>query len=129
MPRCRQPTPHHDSRRRQRRHARCFPSRSRRLDPYGNIATGYTGTVHFTKSDSGTGSAIPGNYPFVAGDQGVHVFTNGATLVTGYSQTISAADVSCSSISGTTSVPIIEPFLANDVVVYRVGDGDGCSDE
>jgi hypothetical protein len=33
------------------------------LDPYGNIATGYRGTVHFTKSDGGSGSAVPADSP------------------------------------------------------------------
>src|SRR5439155_1678843 len=46
-------------------------------DTYGNTATGYTGTVHFTKTDSGSGTAVPANYTFVAGDSGVHTFTNG----------------------------------------------------
>ena len=41
-------------------------------DAYGNTATGYTGTVHFTSSD---GSAtLPANYTFLAGDAGVHSF-------------------------------------------------------
>src|SRR5262249_22572487 len=38
------------------------------LDAFNNVATGYTGTVHFTKSDSGAGSVVPTNYTFVAGD-------------------------------------------------------------
>src|SRR5439155_19787458 len=43
-------------------------------DAFGNTATGYLGTVHFTKSDSGIGSAVPANYTFVAADSGVHTF-------------------------------------------------------
>ena len=35
-------------------------------DPYGNIATGYTGTVHFTSSDSQ--ATLPANYTFTAAD-------------------------------------------------------------
>jgi hypothetical protein len=42
-------------------------------DAYGNIVTGYTGTVHFTSTD-GRGS-LPANYTFKAGDAGVHTFT------------------------------------------------------
>src|SRR5207237_393451 len=40
------------------------------LDQFNNVATGYTGTVHFTKTDAGTGSAVPADYTFVAGDNG-----------------------------------------------------------
>ncbi len=97
-------------------------------DPYGNTATSYTGTVQLSKSDSGVGSAIAGNYHFVAGDNGAHTFVNGATLVTGYSQTISAADTVTPSINGSVNVPVIQPFVANDVVVYRVGDGSSALD-
>ena len=37
-------------------------------DAYGNTATSYTGTVHFTSSDSA--AVLPGNYTFVSGDAG-----------------------------------------------------------
>ena len=42
------------------------------LDAFGNIATGYTGTVHFTSTDGA--AALPGNYTFTGGDAGVHTF-------------------------------------------------------
>ena len=35
-------------------------------DAYENTATGYTGTVHFTSSDSGVGVTLPSNYTFQA---------------------------------------------------------------
>jgi hypothetical protein len=43
------------------------------LDAYGNVATGYTGTVHFSSTD-GT-ATLPANYTFSATDQGVQTFT------------------------------------------------------
>src|SRR5262249_25881750 len=43
-------------------------------DAYGNMVTGYAGTVHFTSSD-GT-ATLPANYTFSATDAGVHTFTN-----------------------------------------------------
>src|SRR5207237_1305137 len=46
------------------------------LDQFGNRATGYTGTAHFSKSDTTTGSFVPADYPFAAADSGQHVFTN-----------------------------------------------------
>jgi|GEM_PF-3374892 hypothetical protein len=68
-------------------------------DAYGNIATGYVGTVHFTSSDSH--AVLPANYAFVAADKGVHVFT--ATLKTVGTQSITATDTIAPSITGTQS--------------------------
>ena len=39
-------------------------------DPFGNVATGYTGTVHFTSSDAA--ATLPANYTFTGGDAGHH---------------------------------------------------------
>ena len=52
-----------------RRRARSFNVTITAKDAYGNTATSYTGTVHFTSSDSA--AVLPGNYTFVAGDAGV----------------------------------------------------------
>jgi probable HAF family extracellular repeat protein len=45
-------------------------------DAYGNVATGYRGTVHFTSSD--TQAVLPADYTFAASDNGAHTFS--ATL-------------------------------------------------
>jgi ELWxxDGT repeat protein len=42
-------------------------------DAYGNVVTGYTGTIHFTSTDKT--ALLPANYTFTAADKGVHVFT------------------------------------------------------
>src|SRR5262249_6915553 len=42
-------------------------------DAYGNVATGYTGTVHVTSSDDR--ADLPADYTFTAADAGVHTFT------------------------------------------------------
>jgi Regulator of chromosome condensation (RCC1) repeat len=74
------------------------------LDAYGNVATGYVGTIHFTSSD---GSAVlPGNYTFTGADNGTHKFTNGLTLETAGSQSVTATDNSHSSITGSQSVTV-----------------------
>src|SRR5262249_62099646 len=57
-------------------------------DPYGNVATGYLGTVSISSSDSQ--AALPSSYAFVAGDAGVHSFA--VTLKTAGTQSITAAD-------------------------------------
>src|SRR5206468_1072187 len=48
------------------------------LDAYGNTATGYTGTVHF--SGGGTGATLPPDYSFSGADNGSHTFSNAFTL-------------------------------------------------
>ena len=58
------------------------------LDAFGNIATGYGGTIHFTSSDGQ--AVLPANYTFTAGDGGVHTFS--ATLKTAGSQSLIATD-------------------------------------
>ncbi len=42
-------------------------------DPFQNVAIGYSGTVHFTSSD--TLALLPSDYAFVSGDQGAHTFS------------------------------------------------------
>ena len=70
-------------------------------DAFGNTATGYTGTVHFTSSDGQ--AVLPGNYTFTAGDAGTHTFTNGVTLKTAGTQSITATDTVTGTITGTQS--------------------------
>jgi hypothetical protein len=46
-------------------------------DRFGNIATGYAGTVHFTTTDPlRQPGDMPSDYTFTAGDAGVHDFTS-----------------------------------------------------
>jgi hypothetical protein len=73
-------------------------------DAFGNKTTGYLGTVHFTSSD--TKAVLPANYTFVAGDNGVHTFSNGATLFTAGSKTITATDTLTSTITGKQTVTV-----------------------
>src|SRR5262249_31321565 len=82
-----------------------------------NTATGYTGTVSFTTSDGGAGAVVPADYTFVAGDNGVHTFTNGATLVTAASQTITARDTANSSITGTSNAITVHAAAATHLTV------------
>ena len=90
------------------------------LDSNGNVATGYTGTLHFTSSDTKVtaGSGLPADYTFTTGtggDNGVHTFT--ATLDTAGSQSITAADTVTSTISGTQSGITVNPAGASSLVV------------
>ncbi len=91
-------------------------------DPYGNTITNYTGTVHFT--GGGAGATRPADYTFVAGDNGVHTFTGGVTLLAAGNQTITATDA-VHAVNGNATVQnfVVAPFASGDIVVYRVGLG------
>jgi hypothetical protein len=76
------------------------------LDAFGNVASGYKGTVQFTSSDGQ--ATLPPNCTFTTGtggDNGVHTFT-GVTLRTAGSQTISVADATTTSDKGSTTVAV-----------------------
>ncbi len=73
-------------------------------DPFGNVATGYQGTVGLTSSDDRAG--LPDPYTFGPADAGVHVFP-AAVLVTAGGQNITATDISAGSITGSAAVAIV----------------------
>jgi len=72
--------------------------------------TGYRGTIHFTSNDPFP-AILPGDYTFTAGDNGVHTFTNGVTLKTAGSRTVTATDTLVSSITGSQTV-VVNPGAA-----------------
>lgn len=92
----------------------------RAIDQFGNTAIGYTGTVHFTKSDFGSGSSVPGDYTFTtgpSGDNGIHVFGNGATFVTSGIQIVTATDTVQPGISGDTDDINVSSATATNFVI------------
>jgi hypothetical protein len=70
-----------------------------------NIDVNYTGTIHFTTSDSDPGVVLPAEYTFQAGDAGRVTFSAGVTLITAGDQTLTVTDVD-SSITGSTIVTL-----------------------
>jgi uncharacterized delta-60 repeat protein len=82
-------------------------------DAFGNIASGYGGTVHFTSSDGQ--ASLPGDYGFTTGDAGVHTFS--ATLNTAGSQSISATDTSAQGLNGTEGNIVVSPAAAASALV------------
>jgi hypothetical protein len=68
------------------------------LDAYGNVATGYRGTIHFTSSDPA--AVLPPNYTFTAADAGVHAFSGGLRLKTVGRQWVRASDTVTPKITG-----------------------------
>jgi hypothetical protein len=77
------------------------------LDPFGNVATGFRGTVSFTSSDAA--ATLPADYPFVAGDAGSHTFPGGVTFNTVGDQTVTVkATVGGTTLTGTSSTVSVE---------------------
>jgi hypothetical protein len=82
-------------------------------DPYGNIATSYTGTVHFSSSDAK--AALPANYTFTASDAGTHTFS--AALKTAGTQWITATDISNSAFTSTESGIVVSAAWASQFII------------
>src|SRR5262249_55206458 len=71
------------------------------LDASGNMDITYQGTVTFSTTDPDSGVVLPADYTFTTGDggdNGVHTFAGGVTLVTVGNQTLTASD----KVNGTT---------------------------
>ncbi|HLJ91672.1 MAG TPA: hypothetical protein VKU02_00630 [Gemmataceae bacterium] len=78
------------------------------LDSSGNIDTAYQGTVTFSTSDPDSGVVLPADYAFttgIGGDNGVHTFSSGVTLITVGDQTLTSTDT-VSGITGSVTVTV-----------------------
>jgi len=80
------------------------------LDPQGNTAAGYAGTVHFSSPDPF--ALLPANSTFA---NGVGAFN--ATLDSVGSQTVTATDLSSPAITGTSGPIVVTPIAASDFLV------------
>ncbi|HYV37831.1 MAG TPA: FG-GAP-like repeat-containing protein, partial [Gemmataceae bacterium] len=74
-------------------------------DTYGNVATAYTGVVHFTSSDPS--AVLPADTALVNGAATVNV-----TFLTVGTQTVTATDVATPSLTGTMSSDATPPVAA-----------------
>jgi hypothetical protein len=91
------------------------------VDPFNNVIGTYLGTVHFSSSDSQ--AALPADYTFKASDAGVHVFTNGVTLKTAGSQTLTATDTVTSSLTGQATITVNSGTLTPALFARSSSDG------
>ena len=73
------------------------------VDAYGNVVTGYRGTLSFSSSDST--AKLPKNYTFTAADQGVHTFT-GLVLKKKGKQTITVTDTLDGSLTASVMIDV-----------------------
>jgi hypothetical protein len=84
------------------------------LDASNRPVLGYTGTVHFTSSD--TGATLPADYPFLASDYGTHLFQ--VTFTNTGSQTLTVTDKANASLTGSATVNVVaangSPFGGGD---------------
>jgi hypothetical protein len=76
------------------------------VDPFGQVAVGYTGTVTFNSSDGDPAVVLPADYTFTAADAGTVVFPSGVTLITEGDQAITATDTVDGTITGTATVTV-----------------------
>jgi hypothetical protein len=74
-------------------------------DAYGNVVTGYTGTVHFSSTDYR--ATLPANYTFSAADKGVHTFTGLVLRKVGY-QKITLTDTLNNALTASDIVNVCE---------------------
>jgi uncharacterized delta-60 repeat protein len=72
------------------------------MDPYGHVATGYTGTIHFSSSDPL--ATLPADYAFTAGDGGTQSFF--ATFNTAGTESLTVTDTLTASITDTLTVVV-----------------------
>jgi len=71
-------------------------------DSFGNVATGYVGTVHFTSSDGQ--AVLPTDYTFTGADQGKHTFQ--VTFKTAGTQSVSVTDTATNALKASASVSV-----------------------
>ena len=82
-------------------------------DTSNNVFTGYTGTVHFSSSDSQ--AVLPANATLT---NGIGIFS--VTLVTPGNQILTAADSTASNLNGTSNAIAVNAAAANHFVVSGV---------
>lgn len=74
--------------------------------------------IHFTSSDRA--AVLPGDYYFTANDAGSHTFTNGVTLMTAGSQSITATAFGAFGLNGTANVTVSATTAATHEWVHRI---------
>jgi hypothetical protein len=76
-----------------------FPAEVIATDYFGDVMTGYTGTVHFTSTDPQ--AVLPADYTFQSTDAGIHLFP--CELFSVGTRFVDAGDISDSSITSVSS--------------------------
>jgi hypothetical protein len=83
------------------------------VDPFGQVAVGYTGTVTFSSTDPDPGVVLPADYAFTLDNGGVHTFTDTGlgetTLVSAGNQMLMVTDTADNTITGTAIITVGGP--------------------
>jgi FG-GAP-like repeat len=80
-------------------------------DKFGNVETGYAGTVHFSALANDAQAVLPADYTFTAADGGTHTFTATLTRTAGAtSPFIAATDVAAG--ASTSAKIVVSPLAA-----------------
>ena len=82
-------------------------------DAYGNLATNYTGTVHFSSTDVQAG--LPADYTFTAADAGAHAFS--VTFKTAAKQTLTVQDTANLAASGSLGLIDVAAGVATQLSI------------
>jgi len=93
-----------------------FDATVQAVDPFGQTAVGYRGTVHFGSADGQ--AVLPSDYAFNSGDAGLHTFSGALTLKTAGNQTVTATDTATASITGSASVSV-NPAAADHLLFLQ----------
>jgi S-adenosylmethionine hydrolase len=83
------------------------------LDQFGNVATSYTGPLHFLSTDPAV--PLPPDYNFVASDNGVHTFA--VTLTTAETLTLGVEDADPPTLVGTSNPITVQAAAAHTFLV------------
>jgi autotransporter-associated beta strand protein len=90
-------------------------------DAFGNLSTGYTGTVAFSSSDAQAG--LPGHYAFSNKDAGVHTFN--VTLKAAGIQSITVQDTTAATLKASVSEIMVAISNSPTALSFTAGSGSG----
>jgi hypothetical protein len=99
------------------------------VDPFGQVAVGYGGTVTFSTTDPDPDVVLPADYTFTSDDSGQHTFTDTGlgetTLRTPGEQLLTVTDTADGAITGSAIVTVVPrpPAVASchDLAQARAG--------
>ncbi|HZH74574.1 MAG TPA: lamin tail domain-containing protein [Archangium sp.] len=75
------------------------------LDTFGNVVTGYTGTVRFSSDDAV--ASLPSDYTFTSADAGRHVFTGGLVLKRAGARRVAVTDSLQSTLTAASELGVV----------------------
>ena len=102
------------------------------VDPLGQLAAGYTGTVTLSVTDPDPGVVLPADYTFTVDDAGVHAFTDNGlgetTLITPGQQTLAVTDTANRALAGSATIEVLSADHPDGGRPRNVGDVKAAAD-